>query len=226
MKTMKTKNLSLQVVAVCLFALTQSFTSPAQQDRFYMKADAGVVVAKDVALQEFLGLTIPANSKISLDPGVRLGFRAGYGITDWFAGEIETGITANNIEDITGATEANGTFAKVPLMLNGRINLPNKYRVAPYFGAGAGIASTVLTANDIAFPAGGMNGSVTDVVFVYQAFAGFRIALGEKTALNLGYHYLNAAPSDMRTDDSLVTDRIRLGRSETHAVTVAFEWSF
>lgn len=149
-----------------------------------------------------------------------------YGFTDWFAGEIETGIVANNIENITGASEANGTFAKVPLMLNGRINLPDKYRVAPYFGAGAGIASSVLTANDIVISGTGMDGSVADVVFVWQAFAGFRIALGEKTALNIGYHYLNAAPSEMRVDDGFVPDRIRLGRSETHAVTVAFEWSF
>ena len=143
---MKTKNLSL--VALCVLTVTQALNSAAQQDRFYMKADAGVVAAKDVALQEFLG-PVPANAKISFDPGVRLGFRAGYGFTDWFAGEIETGIVANNIENITGASEANGTFAKVPLMLNGRINLPDKYRVAPYFGAGAGIASSVLTANDI-----------------------------------------------------------------------------
>ena len=193
-----------------------------------MKADAGVAAAKDVSLNEFLG-PIPANAKISFDPGVRLGFRAGYGFTDWFAGEIETGIIANNIDNISGgtATEVNGTYAKIPLMLNGRINLPNKYRVSPYFGAGAGIASTILTANDIVVSGRGLNGSVTDVVFVWQAFAGFRIALGEKTALNVGYHYLNAAPSDMRTDDSLPTgNRIGLGRSETHAVTVAFEWSF
>ena len=224
---MKTKILLTHIV-VCVIALMQTSTILAQQDRFYMKADAGVAAAKDVSLNEFLG-PIPANAKISFDPGVRLGFRAGYGFTDWFAGEIETGIIANNIDNISGgtATEVNGTYAKIPLMLNGRINLPNKYRVSPYFGAGAGIASTILTANDIVVSGRGLNGSVTDVVFVWQAFAGFRIALGEKTALNVGYHYLNAAPSDMRTDDSLPTgNRIGLGRSETHAVTVAFEWSF
>ncbi len=225
---MKTKNLFHSVTAVSLITLMQALDSSAQQDRFYMKADAGVVAAKDVALEEFLG-PVPADAKLSLDPGVRLGFRAGYGFTDWFAGEIETGIIANKIDDISGgtATEVNGTFAKIPLMLNGRITLPNKYRVAPYLGAGAGVASTILTANDIVVSGRGMNGSVTDVVFVWQAFAGLRIALGEKTALNIGYHYLNAAPSDMRTEDSLPTgDRIRLGRSETHAITVGFEWSF
>ena len=222
---MKMKKLLHSIMAVSVITLAQALESSAQQDRFYMKADAGVVAAKDVSLNEFLG-PVPANTKISFDPGVRLGFRAGYGFTDWFAGEIETGITANNIDDITGATEANGTFAKIPLMLNGRINLPNKYRVAPYIGAGAGVASTILTANDIVVSGNGMNGSVTDAVFVWQAFGGFRIALGERTALNIGYHYLNAAPSDMRTEDSLATDRIRLGRSESHAVTVAFEWSF
>lgn len=225
---MKTKNLFHSIMLVSVITLTQAPDGFAQQDRFYMKADAGVVAAKDVALNEFLG-PIPANAQISLDPGVRLGFRAGYGFTDWFAGEIETGIIANNIDDISGVatTEVNGTFAKIPLMLNGRINLPNKYRVSPYVGAGAGVASTILTANDIVVAGNGMNGSVTDVVFVWQAFAGFRIALGEKTGLNVGYHYLNAAPSDMRTEDSLPTgDRIRLGRSESHAITVGFEWSF
>jgi opacity protein-like surface antigen len=224
---MKTKSLGLYGMAACLISLMQASTILAQQDRFYMKADAGVVAAKDVSLNEFLG-PVPAGSKISFDPGVRLGFRAGYGFTDWFAGEIETGIVANNIDDISGVatTEVDGTYAKVPLMLNGRINLPNKYRVAPYFGAGAGIASAILTADDIVVAGRGMDGSVSDVVFVWQAFAGLRIALGENTALNLGYHYLNTAPSDMRTDDALITDRIRLGRSETHAVTVAFEWSF
>ncbi len=224
---MKTKTLFFSITTVCVLTLMQALPILAQQDRFYMKADAGVVAAKDVALNEFLG-PIPANAKIAFDPGVRLGFRAGYGFTDWFAGEIETGLIANNIDDISGVatTEVNGTFAKIPLMLNGRINLPNKYRVSPYIGAGAGVASTILTANDIVVAGNGMNGSVTDVVFVWQAFAGFRIALTEKTALNFGYHYLNAAPSDMRTEDSLITDRIRLGRSETHAVTVAFEWNF
>ena len=223
---MKMSKLPLSIIAVCVLSLMQSLSASAQQDRFYMKADAGVVAAKDVALNEFLGVALSPNAKISFDPGVRVGFRAGYGFTDWFAAEIETGITANNIEEITGATEANGTFAKVPLMLNARFNLPNKYRVAPYFGAGAGIASSVLTANDIVISGTGMDGSVTDTVFVYQAFAGFRIALGERTALNLGYHYMNAGSSSMHVDDGFVPDRIRLGRSETHAVTVAFEWSF
>ena len=223
---MKIKNLFNFITIVCVLSLMQASSSLAQQDRFYMKADAGVVAAKDVALNEFLGVGLAPNAEISFDPGVRLGFRAGYGFTDWLAGEIETGIVANNIENITGASEADGTFAKVPLMLNGRINLPDKYRVAPYFGAGAGIASSVLTANDIVISGTGMDGSVADVVFVWQAFAGLRIALGEKTALNIGYQYLNAAPSEMRVDDGFVPDRIRLGRSETHAVTVAFEWSF
>ena len=223
---MKTNKLPLSIIAVCVCTLMQPFISSAQQDRFYMKADAGVVAAKDVTLDEYLGAVIAPNAQISFDPGIRLGFRAGYGFTDWLAAEIETGITANNIESITGATEANGTFAKVPLMLNGRNNLPNKYRVAPYIGAGAGIASTVLTGDDIVISGTRMNDAATDTVFVWQAFAGFRIALGEKTALNVGYHYLNAAPSDLRVDDGFVPDRIHLGRSETHAVTVAFEWSF
>ncbi len=223
---MKTKNLFYSIIAACVLTLMQTSTILAQQDRFYMKADAGLVAAKDVLLNEYLGATLAPNAEISFDPGIRLGFRAGYGFTDWFAAEIETGVTANNIESITGASEANGTFAKIPLMLNGRFNLPNKYRVSPYVGAGAGAASTVLTGDDIMISGTRMNDVATDTVFVWQVFGGFRIALSEKTALNIGYHYLNAAPTHLRVDDGFVPDRIHLGRSETHAVTVAFEWNF
>jgi len=223
---MKMRILTAPLIAISILTLSHPLSAHAQHDQFYIKLDGGVVGAKDVKLNEFLGVAIAPNSEITFDPGVHVGFRAGYGFTDWFAGEIETGITANNIETITGATEANGALAKIPFLLNARLNLPHKYRVAPYIGAGAGVATSILTANDIVISGTSLEGSGTDSVFVYQAFAGFRIALTEKTALNVGYRYLNAGESNLRVDDGFVPDRIRLGRSETHTVSVGFEWDF
>jgi opacity protein-like surface antigen len=221
---MKIKNFSALVVG--LLTLIQPLASHAQQDRFYINLDGGIVGAKDVKINEYLGVALAPNAKITFDPGIHIGFRAGYGFTDWLAGEIETGITANSIETITGASEANGSLAKIPFMLNARFHLPHKQRVTPYFGAGAGVASSILTANDIVISTTRLDDYGTDAVFVYQAFAGIRVELSERTALNIGYKYLNAGASNLRVDDGLVPDRIRLGRSETHAVTVGIEWNF
>jgi hypothetical protein len=118
---MKKSMLSVIPVTALTLSLVTGANALAEQNRFYLKADIGGNSARDVELREFFGEpTLAANSTISLDPGIRLGFRAGYGITDWFAAEVETGVTANNIESISGPTVAvaDGSLANVPFLLN------------------------------------------------------------------------------------------------------------
>lgn len=219
---MKIRNISILIVL--LVALMQSFMSSAQEGRFYLKADAGGVVADDVSLSGFIGPVQP-NSTVTFDPGIRLGIRGGYGFTDWFAGEVETGFTANEIDSISGSAEADGSYSIYPLMINARFNFPNSYRVAPYCGVGAGIATTVLYADDIVINGRELDGYASDTVFVYQVFAGVRISLNERMAISIGYHYMNTDSSDMESDDD-DDDSIQFGRSETHAITGGFEWVF
>ncbi len=203
--------------------------SNAEQNRFYLRADAGGTTARDVALRDFFGEpTLAANSSISLDPGIRLGIRGGYGLTDWLAAEVETGVTANRIESISGATVGDGSLANVPVLLNAKLHLPNNHRFSPYLGGGFGVSSTILSANDIVIGGTYFDGSAADAVFAYQVFAGFRFALNERMGLSFDYRFFRADPASMTADLTVNTpsDRVRLGRTETHSISVAFDWTF
>jgi opacity protein-like surface antigen len=168
------------------------------------------------------------NSQIELNPGMRLGVRGGYGLTDWLSGEVETGFTVNSIDSITGSIESNGTLANVPLLLNARLHLPDNNRISPYLGAGFGLSSTILTGNDIQIGGTRLEGSTADVVFAYQLFAGVDFAINDQMSVGLEYRFFHADESNMSADLAVgtPTDRVKLGEIETHAVTVNFTWRF
>jgi opacity protein-like surface antigen len=231
-----TTNRPLRSTALLLTLLATAATVSAEQNRFYLKADMGGTKAEDVSLRDFFGQPIAANSQIELDPGVRIGIHAGYGVTDWFAAEIETGVAANNIDSITGAVEADGSLVNVPLLLNAKLHLPDHYRVSPYIGAGFGLASTILSGDNITIthvsgPAGTttLDGSTADTVFAYQGFAGVRCAINEDMGLSVEYRYFRAENSSMDADyvgTGVPSDRVKLGRQEIHSVSVAFDLRF
>src|SRR4051812_18722927 len=52
------------------------------RSRFYVGADAGGVLTSDPKVKEFLG-PVSSGAKVSLDPGVRVGFVGGYRLTDF-----------------------------------------------------------------------------------------------------------------------------------------------
>lgn len=225
---MKNSVLSKYGITVLGLALLSSTMAQAEQNRFYLQADIGGTSASDVKLKEFFGQPIAANSEISLDPGVRFGIRGGYGLTDWLAAEVETGVSANDIDTITGATQADGSIANVPLMLNLRLQVPERNRLAPYAGAGFGLSSTVLSGDDIVIGGTRYDGTSADAVFAWQAFAGLRFAINDHMGISAEYHYFRAEASNMTADLTIgtPTDRVKLGRTETHSVSVAFDVRF
>lgn len=203
-------------------------TASAEQNRFYVRADVGGTSTRDVELREFFGQAIVPNSEISLEPGIRVGVRAGYGLTDWLAAEVETGVSANSVESVSGAIVAEGSLASVPLLLNARLHVPDHERFSPYIGAGFGLATTMLTADDIIIGGTSFNGTTADAVFAYQGFAGVDFAINNHMSIGAEYRYFNAEPSNMTADITVgtPTDRVKLGRIETHSVTVAFKFRF
>ena len=220
---------SICTTALCL-ALFPAARGYAEENRFYVQGDIGGNVSSDVHLKEFLNQPLDPNTKIKLDPGARFAIRGGYGLTDWLAAEVETGMLANDIETITttGVLESNGSILNVPLLFNLRLQVPEKHRLAPYIGAGAGFTSTVLTGNELIIGTRRFEGVEADVVFAYQFFAGVRFALNERMGLSAEYHYFHADASNftMDTPSGVGTEDIKLGRTETHSFTVAFDWRF
>jgi len=88
---------SICTTALCL-ALFPTARGYAEENRFYVQGDIGGNVSSDVHLKEFLGQALAPNTQITLDPGARFAIRGGYGLTDWLAAEVETGMLANDIE--------------------------------------------------------------------------------------------------------------------------------
>lgn len=218
----------LRRLGLTLGVALAAITVTAEQNRFYLRADVGGTSTKDVELREFFGQALVPNSEIKLDPGIRVGVRAGYGLTDWLAAEVETGVTANSIDSITGAAQAEGSLASVPLLLNARLHVPDNSRFSPYAGAGFGLATTLLSADKIVIGGTALDGSTADAVFAYQAFAGVDFAINDRMSLGLEYRYFHAEKSNMTADITVgtPTDRVKLGSIQTHAVSVAFKLRF
>jgi opacity protein-like surface antigen len=225
---MKSNLRPLTHLATCVLAVALPFAARSEQGKFYVTADAGAVVTVDTQLKEFFGTPLLPNSQISFDPGFRLGVRGGYGVTDWFDAEVETGIMANNISSVTGATETDASLANIPFLLNARFHCPALHRVSPYFGGGLGGSSTILSANDLVINGTSMDGSTAGIVFAYQAFAGVRFAINERMGLSLEYHYFATTDSTMSAGVTVGTgsDEVKLGGTSSHTATIAFDYRF
>lgn len=223
------KTFSAFSIGICAGALCFT-TAQAQTNKVYVGVDAGGALTSDPKVKEFFG-AVPPDTKVKLDPGIRVGFVGGYRLTDWFAVEGETGVIANNIDSITGATmDGNATFSNVPFLVNARLQLPkNRCPVTPYIGGGVGgSASVIALEHHIDLGGVRMRGSDATVVFAYQAFAGLRYDINEHMSAGVAYHYFVTTGADWKAESSsgTDTDHLRFSGVQSHAVTATFEYRF
>jgi opacity protein-like surface antigen len=215
--------LSLAVVALPLLAGAQTW----QANRLYVKLDLGGNYTADTDLKTFFGEDT-YGAKIEFDPGYRFGFAGGYNVTTWFSPEIEIGVVENWIDSISGPGSADASYSRVPLMVNAKFQLPNRSLLTPYVGAGVGMVVAILDADYFAYGNTVMEGTDSDVVFAWQAYAGLKLDINERMAINLEYHYLWADSPDWHAHSyySMGTDRMAFGRTDTHSLSLAFELTF
>jgi OmpA-OmpF porin, OOP family len=217
-------------VLVCGMVLVAAGTLPAlsQGTRFYVKADVGGNITLDADLKEFFGPVAPG-TKVKFDPGFRAGATGGYQFTDWFAGEVEVGYLENRIDSITGADRVhNAWFGNVPFLVNGKLQYPNRSPLTPYIGAGVGFSEAIINVGRIDIGGTSLHGDVNDTVFAYQAFAGLRYSLNERMGLSLEYRYFAADGANWQADftSGTASDTMRMGHTQTHAISVAFDFRF
>jgi len=199
-----------------------------QNTRFYVKADVGGNITQDADLKEFFGPVAPG-SKVKLDPGFRAGLTGGYQLTDWFAGEVEVGYLENRIDSITGADRIhNAWFGNVPFLVNGKLQYPNRSPLTPYIGAGVGFSEAIIDVGRINIAGTSLHGDLNDTVFAYQAFAGLRYSLNDRMGLSVEYRYFAADGANWQADftSGTASDTMRMGRTQTHAVSFAFDFRF
>lgn len=202
----------------------------AQETRFYGRAELGGQVTQDARLLSFFGEAIAPGSVVKFDPGVRFAFAGGYRVTDWFAGEFESGVMANNIRSITGASLVDDAFfSNVPLLLNARFECPpTKCPVTPYLGGGLGLSVSAIDADRIDIGGTTMEGNMSTAVFAYQAFAGIRYRLNDRMGLSLEYHYFATTDSSWEADitSGTFSRRMKMAGTQTHTATIAFDYRF
>ena len=199
-----------------------------QNTGFYVKGDVGGNLTPDINLEEFFG-PVASGSKVQLDPGFRAGVAGGYQVTDWLAGEAEIGLMENRINSITGATQVHDAFfANVPFLLNLKLQYPNSSKFIPYAGAGVGFSEAIFSVDQVTIGNVTLSGDDADTVFAYQAFAGLRYQLNERMGLCVEYRYFVAESPSWQTDVTFGTssDTMKFGRSQTHALSLAFEFRF
>jgi opacity protein-like surface antigen len=200
----------------------------AQPSRFYVKADAGGNITSDVSMTGYFGPVDPG-TKVTFDPGIRLGLAGGYHVTDWFATELETGLMANHIHSITGANQLDANFSNTPLLANLRFQLPGQHRLTPYFGGGLGGSVSILNADPMTLNGITIQGSAGALVFAYQAFAGLEWNLNEHMSVGVEYHYFATEGPSLQADfvsSGISSDRIVLGGAQTQSFSLLFKWTF
>ena len=135
---MKSSIQSVLRLTVGSVALLLVLPAQAEKNKFYVAGEVGGAVTVDTQLKEFFGATLAPNSEVKFDPGLWLGLRGGYGVTDWFDAEVGTGFAANRIDSIScpTATETDAALTNIPLLLNARFHCPAFHRISPYFGGG------------------------------------------------------------------------------------------
>ena len=199
-----------------------------QSTGFYVKADAGGNITQNADLKEFFGPVAPG-TKVKFDPGFRAGLAGGYQFTDWLAAEAEIGYLENRIDSITGADRIhNAWFGNVPFLVNGKLQYPNSSRLTPYMGAGVGFSEALIDVGQIDIGGTSLHGDLADTVLAYQAFAGLRYALSDRMGLSLEYRYFAADGATWRADFTAGTasDTMRMGQTQTHAVSLALDFRF
>jgi opacity protein-like surface antigen len=201
----------------------------------YIKAEIGPTLMEDTELKEFLGLT--TGNKVEFDPGFRFGVGGGYSFSDYVALGGEFGLSYNTFKNIEGSIrEKDSGVGNVPLLANVIFKLPNRSRVVPYAGAGAGVSFAFFSADDMVFDStpgtpGGetiIDGEESTAVFAWQAFGGLKFEINDNMSLGLAYKYLHAQAPEWEAEDVLTgfDSDIRLGQLKTHAVTFVFSMKF
>lgn len=232
------KKIVRSVGGVCVgCALASAVSGRAGEPGPYFKGEIGPTMTEDVTLRDFLGL---GGGKIEFDPGMRMAVGGGYSFSDFVAVGGETGFTFNYIDNISGnfVGEGDSSIGQVPLLANVVFKFPNPSRVVPFIGAGAGVSFPFFHADDIVFdptpgsPGSGdetiVDGSESDAVFAWQAFAGLKYQINDNMSVGLSYKYLHAESPDWEAEDVFtgLDSEIAISDLRTHAVTFVFTFRF
>ena len=99
--------------------------------------EVGGTVMENTELESFFDESVSHN-EVKFDPGFRAGMAIGKQLTRHIAIEAEGGFHYNSIRSIEDASSDDGELYQVPVLGNLVLQFPNRTRLIPVIGGGAG----------------------------------------------------------------------------------------
>ena len=228
---MKNTFRSLALVGGCSLGLL-AFPQLGRSQGFYLNANAGVALAQDVDLDRFIVST--PGAKLKLEPGPQFSVAGGYHFNNWLGVQAETGFMVNRVEnlnndgydDFDDDYDRDSYLSHLPLLIDVvlRYDQPD-CKWVPYAGVGAGGDVSVLSLQNVRAPNGStVDGTSSELVFAWQAFAGLRYKFRPNMSIGGGYKFYSANGATWDVDNT--SGEIKSGTAQIHSVVVDFTWSF
>ncbi|HEY1789558.1 MAG TPA: outer membrane beta-barrel protein [Verrucomicrobiae bacterium] len=165
----------------------------------YFRAGVGPTIFQDSELKGFnIGASpgFPAfngpTGKVSYDVGVSGDAAFGWAFNRYVGLDFDTGYTWGRMDSVQNYYANGSTMGNIPFLANFTLSLPIPHtNIIPYVGGGAGGSDSIFDAHNFTEPVSGnfAEGSESDVVFAWQAFAGVRFMLNPNMSLGIGYRY-------------------------------------
>ena len=210
------------ITGACALVFVAAPVTRAQN--FYLNVDAGAALAERVEVREFIVRT--PNTELKLDPGARISVAGGYNFNEFIGAQLETGFMANEVRRVSGGGDVDATLSHVPLLADIvlRYDQPD-CRWAPFVGAGAGGDVSVVDLDHVRTPGGFVvDGTGSDVVFAWQAFAGARYQFNDRMSLGGVYKFYSADGASW--DVERAPGNIESGTARVHSFSIDFNLRF
>ncbi|HEV2456024.1 MAG TPA: outer membrane beta-barrel protein [Verrucomicrobiae bacterium] len=167
----------------------------------YFRAGIGPTIFQDSMVKSFYSPADPSvpyngvngpSGRVNYDVGFAFDGAFGWAFNKYVGLDFDTGYIWGRMNSVQNYQANGSTMANVPLLADLTISLPIPHtNIVPYIGGGAGGAVSILDAHNFTYPPTGdyADGSESDLVFAYRAFAGVRFMLGPNVSLGVGYQY-------------------------------------
>jgi opacity protein-like surface antigen len=165
----------------------------------YFRAGIGPTIFQNSELKGFsiAGTGTGPSGKVGYDVGVSGDGAFGWAFNQFASIDFDTGYTWGRMNSVDNYSQNGSTMGNIPFLANFTLSLPIPHtNIVPYVGGGVGGSDSIFDAHhftdeDATSPLFNnfAEGSESDVVFAWQAFAGVRFMLNPSLSLGLGYDF-------------------------------------
>jgi len=195
----------------------------------YFRLDIGPSFFQDGQLTSFSTPGVPPSGPVPSPVKYRIGFAGdgafGYAFNKYIAADFEVGYIGAEIDSVPGYYANNSHLDNIPFIANVRLSYPIPHTfLVPYIGAGVGGSDVNFDGHYFGNNFDTVVGSVDEVVFAWQFFAGLRFRVARELTLGVGYKYFGTE----NTTFTYPPDNFNVGFEgvKSHSILFSLELKF